>query len=265
MHLNIFKKKAKQQKRELSMREKKHQANLRKNGGLHFQIGLIVTLFVVFGVFQLKFEKKDYVADVPELKTDEIEDVRYVDYVIEKPKEVKVEEPKVETKRPTDITNVDVVPDDTPIKDSPLDVKPVVVDKAPAIGDIDVIETTDEIEPIVLNLVQELPVFPGCEKFSDKKKQMECFSKKIAKHINKKFDSEVAAENGITGKQKIFVSFVIDKNGEIADVKARAPHKALEKEALGAVNSLPKMKPAKQGYKKVPVRYSLPISFQVNN
>lgn len=265
MYLNMFKKKANQQNRELSMREKKHQANLRKNGGLHFQIGLILALFAVFGVFQLKFEKKDYVADVPELKTDEIEDLRYVDYVIEQPKEVKEEEPKVETKTPTDLTNLNVVTDNTPIKDSPIDVEPVVVDRAPAIGDIDVVDEKEELMPVPVNLVQVLPMFPGCEKFTDKKKQMECFSKKIAKHINKKFDTDIAAENGIRGKQKIFVSFVINTNGEIADVRARAPHKALEKEALGAVNSLPKMKPAKQGYKKVPVRYALPISFQVTD
>ena len=33
---------------------KKHQARLKNNSSLHFQIGLIVVLFMVFGLFQVR-------------------------------------------------------------------------------------------------------------------------------------------------------------------------------------------------------------------
>ena len=266
MHVNIFKKKG-VSKKQLSMREKKHQANLKKSGGLYFQIGLIVALFMVFGLFQLKFEKKEVALNTLKVSDDPIE-ISYLDnYVIEEeiPKQVE-EQPKAEQRKSDDLSKAEVVDNDEKIEKELFPEKPLVVSKG---DDVEfkepVVEEPQDLDPIPLNLVQALPVFPGCEKFSDKKKQMECFSKKIAKHINKKFDTDVAVNNGISGKQKVNVSFVINEKGEVVDVRARAPHPALQKEAIKAVNSLPKMSPAKQGYKKVPVRYALPISFRVQD
>jgi protein TonB len=57
--------------------------------------------------------------------------------------------------------------------------------------------------------------------------------------------------------------FKIDKKGEIVDIRARAPHKRLEKEAIRVVSILPKMKPGRQRGKAVGVKYSLPIVFNV--
>jgi len=267
MHVNIFKKKEVSEK-QLSMREKKHQANLRKNGGLYFQIGLILSLFMVFGLFQLKFEKKEMAYHPPKISNDPIE-ISYPDnYVVEEDirKEEVVQETKPNQPRPEDMTDFIEKDNSDDVKETVFNTeKPQELDKGPSIDDIQVIEEGAKEDPIPVNLVQSLPVFPGCEKYSDKKKQLECFSKKIAKHINKKFDTDIAAENGISGKQRVNVSFVIDKSGNVVDVQARAPHPALQKEAIKAVNSLPKMTPAKQGYKDVPVRYALPISFRVSD
>jgi len=88
-------------------------------------------------------------------------------------------------------------------------------------------------------------------------------SKKIAKHIQRKFDGDIASDHNITGVQKIFVMFTINTEGNIVDIKARSPHPALQKEAIRAIQSLPKMKPGKKGNKKVPVIFSQPIVFEV--
>ena len=56
----------------------------------------------------------------------------------------------------------------------------------------------------------------------------------------------------------------IDKEGNIADVQARAPHKALQDEAVRVVSSIPKMIPGKYGGQAVGVKYSLPIAFKVD-
>ncbi len=58
MNFNIFRTKQKIKAVKLSLREKKHQVNLQNNSGLYFQIGLIATLFLVFGAFQFKFIEK---------------------------------------------------------------------------------------------------------------------------------------------------------------------------------------------------------------
>jgi protein TonB len=90
-------------------------------------------------------------------------------------------------------------------------------------------------------------------------------SDKIQAFVQKKFDTELATDLGLEGRQRISVIFKIDKNGNITNVQARAPHPRLEKEAKDVINALPKMTPGKQRGKPVGVLYNLPILFQVEN
>ncbi|PHS10905.1 MAG: hypothetical protein COA88_01050 [Kordia sp.] len=263
MNLNMLKKKQATKEVKLSLREKKHQANLRKNNGLYFQIGLIATLFIVFGLFQMKF-----VTSIPEIGPAvvgniETFEIAPVDYIIEENIQKKVEKQPVKT-QPTSLENPKIIEDDELIIETVIDTEPVVVESAPEIGDIDVVEVETVIDTFHVSLVSDYPEYPGCDKFSDKKRKFKCFQQKIAKHIQRNFDSDIAAENGLTGMQKITIVFTINHEGDIVDVKARAPHPELQKEAVKAVMSLPKMKPAKQGYKKVNVTYALPLLFKVD-
>ena len=88
-------------------------------------------------------------------------------------------------------------------------------------------------------------------------------SDKITKFVQKKFNTDLAGDLGLTGKQRISVIFKIDKKGNVTGVRSRAPHPRLEKEAARVVNMLPKMKPGRQRGKAVVVPYSLPITFFV--
>ena len=112
--------------------------------------------------------------------------------------------------------------------------------------------------------VQNVPVFPGCERGNNEKKR-KCMSDKIAKFVQRKFNTDLAGDLGLTGRQRISVIFKIDKSGNVTGVRARAPHPRLEKEAQRVINSLPKMQPGKQRGKAVIVPYSLPIIFQVQD
>lgn len=70
----------------------------------------------------------------------------------------------------------------------------------------------------------------------------------------------IAVEDGIEGK--VFVSFIVAKNGEITNAKiARGIHPALDKEALRVINSLPRWEPGKQKGQAVNVSYTVPINF----
>jgi protein TonB len=74
----------------------------------------------------------------------------------------------------------------------------------------------------------------------------------------------LASDLGLSpGKKRIFVMFKIDKTGGITEIRARAPHPRLQKEAERVVRTLPRMTPGKQRGRPVAVRYSLPIAFQV--
>ena len=83
--------------------------------------------------------------------------------------------------------------------------------------------------------------------------------------MNRKFNTNLASDLGLSGRQRILVFFKIDKSGNVTQIQARAPHPGLEKEAKRVVGLLPKMQPGKQRGKPVTVPYSLPILFQVQD
>ena len=70
----------------------------------------------------------------------------------------------------------------------------------------------------------------------------------------------IAKEMGIQGK--VFVSFMIDKTGNVKEVKVlRGVDGHLDKEAVRLIKSLPKMQPAVQRGTPVSITYTIPIHF----
>lgn len=105
------------------------------------------------------------------------------------------------------------------------------------------------------------PVFLGCEE-SDNLKA--CFHEGIMNHIKKNFryPDEALAKN-IQGK--VYVSFIIDTQGYVQDIKVRGPHVILETEAKRIISKLPRMvEPGKLGELPVVYNYSVPITFKMS-
>lgn len=72
----------------------------------------------------------------------------------------------------------------------------------------------------------------------------------------------MAKENGIEGK--VYVQFVVEKDGSITDVKAvRGPEGGLKEEAVRVVSGMPRWKPGKQQGNAVRVRFTLPVNFKL--
>ena len=117
---------------------------------------------------------------------------------------------------------------------------------------------------LVLNAQQTAPAYPGCKKGNNEEKR-KCMSDKLARFVKKEFKTQLAANLGLSGRQRIAVIFKIDTLGRATEIRARAPHIKLEREAVRVIKMLPIMKPAIQDGKKVVVPYSLPIIFQVGN
>lgn len=246
----------------LSLREKKHLSNVPRSSGFYFPMGLVVVLVVVFGLFQIKFDKKEKVIEGVIIPMSSDDEITPPDFVVEKevPKELLEQVHRIHIQ---ELTTIKMVEDDEDVLPIVIYDSSIIEERAPRIADIKVVLEEEEVEPIPISLVSDMPVYPGCEKISVKKKQMECMSEKIRKHVIKKFNTDIAIEYGIEGKQKALVTFVINIKGEVVDVKARAPHPELRKEVIKAVSSLPKMKPAQQGFKNVSVTYALPVILQV--
>ena len=118
-------------------------------------------------------------------------------------------------------------------------------------------------EAVSFAVIETPPVFPGC-KGSNKAKK-DCFSLQFQKHFSRKFNTDLPNELGLpAGKKRVLIKYTIDKNGNIVDVEARAPHIKIKEEILRVISSLPRMKPATQRGKPVNVVFSTPFTLLVN-
>jgi hypothetical protein len=113
-------------------------------------------------------------------------------------------------------------------------------------------------------IIEQVPLFPGCENLASNEEQKKCMTNKITDFVGANFDTKIGKALNLTGVNRVIVQFKIDENGNVVDVKSRAPHPKLEEEAKRVINSLPQMTPGEQNGKAVGVMYSLPIVFQVN-
>jgi protein TonB len=243
--------------------EKKINEKLEKSSRLFTLIGLVLTLFLVYSFIEYETVKKKVVISESTYNMNDNTDYHSEVFEIEKiiKKEVKkiIEEPIVEPSS-DNLTEIEIMSDDAKVIES--DLKPK--DELPTREIIELDEGGDDIteETVPFIAVEHVPVFPGCK--GDKEKLIKCFSKKIRKHINKKFDSQLGEELGLSeGIKKIYVTFKIGKNGEVMDILSRAPHPKLTEEAERIMKLLPTMTPARQGTVNVGVSYSVPIVFEI--
>ena len=114
-------------------------------------------------------------------------------------------------------------------------------------------------------VIEKVPVFPGCETVFGNKARKNCMSKAVSQFIGKNFNTDLAADIKLTGRQRIFLFFKIDKEGNVIDAKARAPHSVLRDEAVRVINLLPHMEPGYQRGKPVIIPFSIPIVFQIQD
>ncbi|MDE5424365.1 energy transducer TonB [Ancylomarina sp. DW003] len=110
-------------------------------------------------------------------------------------------------------------------------------------------EEEDDEEPIFV-LVEDMPEFPGG-------------NEALLKYLAAKLDyPEQAKNNKVEGK--VYVSFIIDLDGSIVNIKiVRGVNADLGAEAIRVIKAMPKWIPGKQRGKSVRVNYVLPIIFSL--
>ena len=114
-----------------------------------------------------------------------------------------------------------------------------------------------------ISTVEQSPIFPGCDEDATSEELKKCLSLKIAKHVNNSFNTKLDGIKELNGRQRMSVAFKISNIGLVTDVKVKAEHPILVKEAKRVINLLPKMEPAKFLGKNVSVSYSLPIILKI--
>lgn len=104
---------------------------------------------------------------------------------------------------------------------------------------------------MVFDVVEVMPQFPGGQI---------AMLQYLMKNIKY---PEQAMKEGIQGR--VAVSFIVEKDGSISDVKpVLSVHPLLNKEAVRVVKSMPKWSPGKHNGKPVRVRFNVPVMFKLN-
>lgn len=236
--------------------KKNPKADLTKRSVLFFQIGMIIMLFVAWQAIEWKTYDKEII-DIGQLNLDD-----------EDEEEIPITEfippPPPPPPPPPAPEVIEIVEDDEEVEETVIE--STETDQFEEIVEIETIEeAVEEIADVPFAVIENVPIYPGCENMKNNNERKKCMSEKIDAFVKRKFNAELANDLGLSGRQRISVQFKIDSKGKVVDVLARAPHPRLEAEAKSVISQLPDMTPGKQRGKAVGVLYSLPILFQVEN
>ena len=234
--------------------------------GIFYFVSLAVTITLVTWLV-LQYNKKEAIDVNKELISQKKElDVKPIIEQIIRPSSnqtIELEKAKVtipsEIKPPTPEI-IEVVEDEEEIEETIIE--STETDQEEVIEEVEVLEEEMDMD-IPFSIVEEVPLFPGCEGVPESQRR-QCFQEKMQEHINKNFRyPEIAQEMGIQGR--VFVQFMIGKDGSITGIRTRGPDKNLEDEARRIISLLPKMiKPGFQRGLPVRVPFSVPITFRLN-
>lgn len=232
--------------------KKNPKADLTRNSGLYFVIGLVLVMLLTY----VAFEWKTYT------------DVTDYNYTMDVEETLDEEVPMTEQIKTPPPPPPPAAPEVIEVVEDEVEVEETVIESSESSQEKEVIEVADiEVEEVVEDVdipfavIEDVPVFPGCEN-QPKDKLRDCFNEMMQKHISKNFRyPEIAQEMGIQGR--VSVMFVIQKDGSIGNIRMRGPDKSLEEEASRIISKLPKMTPGKQRGRAVRVPFSIPITFKL--
>ncbi|WP_396635604.1 energy transducer TonB [Maribacter sp. R77961] len=230
--------------------KKNPKADLTKNSSLYFVIGLFAVMLFTYVAFEWKTydENNDY--DIS-MNVDDL-----LDEEVPMTEQIKTPPPPPPPAAPEII---EVVEDEEEVEETVIEsTETSQEEEIMEVEDVEVEEMEEDVD-VPFAVIENVPVFPGCEKESNKRA---CFNKMMQKHISKNFRyPEIAQEMGVQGRVNIM--FVIQKDGSIGNVRMRGPDKNLEKEAARIIGKLPRMTPGKQRGRAVRVPFSIPITFKL--
>jgi len=221
-------------------KKKNPKADLQRTTGLFFNVGLVISLLIVI----FAFEKKVY-DDGSEVnlqaQTEEFEDLMDIPQtqqppppppkkiqpeIIEVPDEEEIEE-EIEIDLDVEMTEETVIEE-------------VVFEEAPE----------EEVVEEIFTIVEDQPTPNG---------GMAAFYQYVSKKL--KYPAQ-ARRMGIEGK--VFVQFVVDKDGTLTEVQAvKGIGAGCDEEAVRVIEGAPKWNPGKQRGRAVKVRMILPITFKL--
>ncbi len=225
--------------------KKSEKANLENKKLLFIEIGLIVSLLIVY--IALEWTSKETNTAVLEDNTEILIEEEIISTNMETPPP-----PPAAPKIPVLSDQIDIVDDEIELEDDMF--MNLEDDSSLGVEIMDYVEVEEEVveeEAIPFQLVEEKPSFQGGD------------ANQFSKWVNSRLVyPEIAKENGVSGR--VTLQFTVEKDGSVTKVRVlRGVDPSLDKEAVRVVSMSPKWKPGKQRDRAVPVTYTFPVIFQL--
>ncbi len=217
--------------------KKNPKIDLAKKRPMFLSIGLMLSLLLVSSAFEWTSQNEHYY-------TDEVFNV-WDDEPIEAIATTQAPPPKPKV----------ILPVFEEVEDEiELDEVEIVMDP----DELDEIEIEYFEEPMTVDVADDFPVNIA-EFMPEPVGGMLAFQKFLVKNI--KYPNQ-AKRMGIEGR--VYVQFVVDKQGNLTEIKTiKGIGAGCDEEAVRVMSLLPKWKAGKQGYKRVAVRMIVPITFRL--
>jgi periplasmic protein TonB len=221
--------------------KKSPEADLTKKSGLFLNIGLVISLALVLFAFEYKSYDDGALMELSAVNDDFEEMTEIPPTEQPPPPPPKIQQPEIIE-----------VPDEEEIEEEiEVDLDVEITEETQIEEAIFEEPEEEEVADEIFTIVEKQPAYPG---------GMGAFYKYVQKKM--KYPSQ-ARRMGIEGK--VFVQFVVGKDGAITDVKViRGVGAGCDEEAIRVIKSSPKWAPGKQRGKAVKVRMVLPITFKLS-
>ncbi|GAA4953028.1 hypothetical protein GCM10023314_28240 [Algibacter agarivorans] len=227
-----------------------------RNSSIYFAIGLNLMLFLSWQGLEYKtYEKEEVAIDILDVEKEFEEEIPVVNVNTPPPPP-----PPVAIQESIQIVEDVEEIEETVIESTETSQDDAIEERIVEIDEVEVEEVEEDVQ-VAFAVIEDVPVFPGCEGLS-KKESKACFQRKMQEHVKAHFTyPQTALDLSIQGR--VSVVFVIDKTGHITGIRSRGPDKILEKEAERIISKLPQMKPGRQRGRPVKVAYAVPIFFKL--
>ncbi|MEK9566090.1 MAG: energy transducer TonB [Flavobacteriaceae bacterium] len=232
--------------------KKNEKADLSRNSSLYFVIGLSVILLISWKAIEWRTYEKVYAYEALNVEDEDDEEIPITEQLKTPPPPPPPPPPAPEV--------IEVVEDEEEVEETVIESTETNDDEIIEVEEVEIEEEFEDVD-VPFAVIEDVPIFPGCENVA-KSERRNCFQEQMNKHIRKNFRyPEIAQEMGIQGR--VYVNFIIAKDGSISNVRMRGPDKNLEKEAQRIISKLPTMTPGKQRGRPVRVPFSIPITFRL--
>ena len=225
--------------------KKSEKANLENKKLLFLEIGLIISLLIIYIAFE--WTSRETNTSMLEDNTEVLIEEEIISTNMETPPP-----PPAAPKIPVLSDQIDIVDDEIELEDDMF--MNLEDDASLGVEIMDYVEVQEEAveeDAIPFQLVEEKPSFQGGD------------ANQFSKWVNSRLVyPEIAKENGVQGR--VTLQFTVEKDGTVTKVRVlRGVDPSLDKEAVRVVSMSPKWKPGKQRDRAVPVTYTFPVIFQL--